>query len=89
MRRSAALRLPADAHSVGRARAFAQESRNGTNMAVEAPKRPSPLKPIHVLFICLGVVLMLFAGSIIIGVVAWQANKDSGQTVQTDLPAQQ
>jgi hypothetical protein len=45
---------------------------------------PKPLKPAHVLVICLCVVAALFAGSLIISWVAWQANKAAGNPVHTD-----
>ena len=46
-------------------------------------QRPDSIKPVHVLIICLCVVAALFAGSLIIGWVAWQSNKAAG-AVQTD-----
>ncbi len=47
---------------------------------------PSSIKPAHVLIICLCVAMALFAGSLIVGWVAWQADKTQG--IQTDQPAQ-
>lgn len=53
---------------------------------LQPPKPPAqkPIRPVHVLIICLGVAIALFAGSLIIGWAAWQANKNAGG-VQTDL----
>ncbi len=50
------------------------------------PPPQNPIRPGHVLIICLCVVAALFAGSLIIGYVAWQANKVAGNPVQTDQP---
>ena len=47
---------------------------------------PKPIKPVHVLLICLSVVAALFASSLIIGWVAWQANKAAGSAMHTDQP---
>ena len=47
---------------------------------------PSPIKPVHVLIVCLCVAAALFAGSVLISVVAWQANKAAGSPMHSDQP---
>ena len=47
---------------------------------------PNPIKPVHVLIICLCVVAALFAGSFVVSIVAWQANKAAGSPMHSDQP---